>query len=107
ARTPRAARPTARGTTPLKQQVAGRSDDYRVFRSAKPLKDPQTRAILGYDAQDLGKGSLVRDETIESAGTEGQQGAVVPATIDILAAKEEMRIGDRLLPEPPREFQSY
>jgi hypothetical protein len=91
----------------LKQQVAGRSDDYRVFRSAKPLKDPQTRAILGYEAQYLGKASLVRDETIESAATEGQQGAVVPATIDILAAKEEMRIGDRLLPEPPREFQSY
>ena len=27
---------------------------------------------------------------------------VVPATIDIVSAKEEMRVGDRLLPEPPR-----
>lgn len=31
----------------------------------------------------------------------------VPATIDIVSAKEEMRVGDRLLPEPPREFLSY
>ena len=31
----------------------------------------------------------------------------VPATIDIILAKEEMRVGDRLLPEPPRELQSY
>jgi len=99
----------ARGATatPLKQQVAGRSDDYRVFRSAKPLRDPVTRAILGYEAHYLGKASLVRDETTEAVTTDGRQGAVVPATIDILSAKEEMRIGDRLLPEPPREFQSY
>jgi hypothetical protein len=99
----------ARGAaaTPLKQQVAGRSDEYRVFRNAKPLKDPLTRAILGYEAQYLGKASLVRDETAEPAAPDGQQGAVVPATIDIVSAKEEMRVGDRLLPEPPREFQSY
>jgi len=32
---------------------------------------------------------------------------LVPATIDIMQAKEEMRVGDRLLPEPPREFSNY
>jgi hypothetical protein len=31
----------------------------------------------------------------------------VPATIDIIDAKEEMRVGDRLLPEPPQQLQSY
>ncbi len=31
----------------------------------------------------------------------------VPATIDIVVAKEEMRVGDRLIPEPPRELRSY
>src|SRR5688572_8817477 len=100
----------ARGATPLKQQVAGRSDDYRVFRSAKPLMDPQTRAILGYEAQYLGKASLVRDESIEAAGDgvgEYANTTVVPATIDVVSAKEEMRVGDRMLPEPKREFQSY
>ncbi len=94
----------ARGATatPLQQRVAGRSDDYRVFRDARPLTDPKTRAILGYEAKYLGKASLVRSET-----TEASSNTVVPATIDIVSAKEEMRVGDRLMPEPPREFQSY
>ena len=35
------------------------------------------------------------------------EGEIVPATIDIIKAKEEMRVGDRLLPEPPREFPNY
>jgi hypothetical protein len=98
----------ARGltTAPLMQRVAGRADDYRVFRNATALKDPVTQAVLGYEAQYLGKASLVRDETLESAASDAR-GVVVPATIDILSAKEEMRIGDRLLPEPPREFVSY
>jgi LysM repeat protein len=34
-------------------------------------------------------------------------GELVPATIDIVSAKEEMLVGDRLLPEPPREFPNY
>jgi hypothetical protein len=32
---------------------------------------------------------------------------VVPATIDIISAKEEIRVGDRLLPEPPRQLLTY
>jgi hypothetical protein len=101
----------ARGlaTAPLNQRVAGRTDDYRVFRNAKALKDPVTQAILGYEAQYLGKASLVRSEGSElvRTGNGGQQNMLVPATIDIVSAKEEMRVGDRLLPEPPRQFLSY
>jgi hypothetical protein len=99
----------ARGLTPLQQSVAGRSDDYRVFRNAKPLKDPVTNAILGYEAQYLGKASLVRDESFQNvrASSGGERETVVPATIDITAAKEEISIGDRLLAEPPREFFNY
>jgi hypothetical protein len=33
--------------------------------------------------------------------------AIVPATIDIVTAKEEMRVGDRMLPEPAREINTY
>jgi hypothetical protein len=94
---------------PLNQRVAGRADDYRVFRNARPLKDPSTQAILGYEAQYLGRVSLVRSEGSELVKTSsgGQQSMLVPATIDIVSAKEEMRVGDRLLPEPPRQFLSY
>ncbi len=101
----------ARGaaTTPLLQPVGGQNNEYRVFRNARPLKDPMTRAILGYEAQYLGKVSLVRGESTEAVknASGGVDTLPVPATIDIVSAKEEMRIGDRLLPEPPRQFLSY
>ncbi|MBC7621288.1 MAG: LysM peptidoglycan-binding domain-containing protein [Candidatus Saccharibacteria bacterium] len=86
-----------------------RLKQYRVFRNATPLKDPVTKEVLGYEAQYVGKATLVRGETTaqveEKSGTSST--AIVPATIDIIAAKEEMRVGDRLLPEPPRQLQSY
>jgi LysM repeat protein len=83
--------------------------DYRVFRNATPLKDPATGEILGYEAQFLGKAELVRGESTASVtGKDGKTSTdIIPATIDILVAKEEMRVGDRLVPEPPRELLSY
>ena len=83
--------------------------DFRVFRNATPLKDPTTQQILGYEAQYVGKAELVRGEsTVQTEGKDGKaQIERVPATIDIVVAKEEMRVGDRLIPEPPRELRSY
>ncbi|OYU46611.1 MAG: peptidoglycan-binding protein [Burkholderiales bacterium PBB4] len=86
-----------------------RLKQYRVFRNATPLKDPVTSEVLGYEAQYVGKATLMRGESTaqveEKNGTSSP--AIVPATIDIIAAKEEMRVGDRLLPEPPRQLQAY
>ena len=83
--------------------------DYRVFRNATPLKDPTTQQVLGYEAQYVGKAKLVRGEsTVQTRDKDGKaQMEIVPATIDIVASKEEIRIGDRLIPEPPRELRSY
>ncbi|WP_296921991.1 LysM peptidoglycan-binding domain-containing protein [Polaromonas sp.] len=96
------------GGKPL-SDARGEPIDYRVFRNATPLKDPTTGEILGYEAQFVGKAELVRGESI--ANVTGKDGKVsteiVPATIDIVVAKEEMRIGDRLVAEPPRELLSY
>jgi hypothetical protein len=82
---------------------------YRVFRTATPLTDPGTGEILGYEAIYVGKASLVRGETTaEVSDAQGKMStAIVPATIDIVGAKEEMRVGDRLLPEPPRQMTTY
>jgi hypothetical protein len=57
----------------------------------------------------VGRAALVRGEGSELVRTSsgGEENMVVPATIDVVSAKEEMRIGDRLLPEPPRQFLSY
>ena len=99
----------ARGpvSAPLMDDQA-RQKQYRVFRNATPLKDPVTGEVLGYEAQYVGKATLIRGETTTQIEGKGKtESAIVPATIDIIAAKEEMRVGDRLLPEPPRQLQSY
>jgi hypothetical protein len=94
--------------TPL-SVAAGQPRDFRVFRNATPLKDPDSGAVLGYEAQYIGKVQLVRGEsTSQSSDKDGKTVSTpVPATIDVTLSKEEIRVGDRLLPEPPRQFTSY
>jgi LysM repeat protein len=89
-------------------ETAGPIKTFRIFRDATPLTDPGTGEILGYEAQYLGKAQLQRGESTLSEMVEGKEVVtVVPATIDIVSAHEEIRAGDRLLPEPPRELLSY
>ena len=89
-------------------EKAGPIQQFRVFRNATPLKDPGTGEILGYEAQYLGRVKLERGQSTESSMVEGKEVVnVVPATVDVVAASEEIRAGDRLLPEPPLELISY
>lgn len=83
--------------------------EYRVFRNATPLKDPRTGEVLGYEAQFVGQALVERSEgTRTVTGADGQvRREIVPATIDIVMAKEEIRVGDRLIAEPPREVPVY
>ncbi|TAG27689.1 MAG: LysM domain-containing protein [Burkholderiales bacterium] len=82
---------------------------FRVYRNAVPLRDPSTSQILAYEAQYLGTAELIRGESVRDVtGKDGQTAKeLVPATFDITGNKEEMRAGDRLLPEPKREFSAY
>ena len=96
------------GGKPL-SDAKGEPRDYRIFRNATPLKDPSTGEILGYEAQYVGKAELVLGES--TASVTDKDGKVstenVPATLQITVSKEEMRVGDRLVVEPPRELLSY
>jgi hypothetical protein len=85
---------------PLVESPGNRTENFRVFREARPLRDPVGGAILGYEAQYLGRATLARSEVAQAP-------TPVPATVDIVAARGEMRIGDRLLPEPARQLVSY
>jgi len=73
------------------------------------LKDPISGEVLGYEAQYVGKALLVRSETTQSnTNAAGKTTTdIVPATIDIFDAKEEIRVGDRMLPEPPQQLLNY
>jgi hypothetical protein len=89
-------------------ETAGPIKTYRIFRNATPLKDPATGELLGYEAAYLGKAQLKRSQTVAAQLVDGKDVVnVIPATIDIVAAREEMRAGDRLLPEPTRQLLSY
>ncbi|MFY7865629.1 LysM peptidoglycan-binding domain-containing protein [Roseateles sp.] len=82
-----------------------RTVDYRVFRNTRPLIDPSTREILGYEAPYLGTAELIRagDNPVRPDG----KTEIVPATIRIKTVRQEIGVGDRLSPTPPRSFSRY
>ncbi len=89
----------------------GQPYNFRVMRNATPLKDPGTGEILGYETQYIGKTTLVSSEVQRPSKDLDRDGKpfleIIPARIDIVSAKEEIRVGDRLLPEPPRELLNF
>jgi len=70
---------------------------FQVFRPGKPLHDPVTKEIIGYEAMHLGTVKLVR----ESKSANEASSFVVTMT------KEEMGVGDRLLPQEPTPAINY
>jgi hypothetical protein len=70
---------------------------FQVFRPGTPLKDPATNQILGYEAAYLGTIKLDR-----AAATSDEV-----HTFTVTSIKQEMGVGDRLLPIPPRPILNY
>ncbi len=62
----------------------GRTEAFTVFRPDSPLKDPETKSDLGYDAL------YVADSRLVASGD--------PATLRIERSVREVLVGDRLLP---------
>jgi nucleoid-associated protein YgaU len=70
---------------------------FQVFRPGVPLKDPETKAVIGYEAVFLGTVKLERN-------------AKTPDGVDtfmVVSSKEEMAVGDRLKPTPPTPIFNY
>ncbi|HEY0819885.1 MAG TPA: LysM domain-containing protein [Rhizobacter sp.] len=78
----------------------GSSRNFRLFREPRPLKDPSTGEVLGYEAFYLGTAEFTRKGNSST-------GEIVPDTFTISSVRQEMRVGDRLSPVPPREFLNY
>jgi len=67
--------------------------NWNIYRPGKPLKDPESGEIIGYEAFDLGNARLVRPGS--------------PAEVKIIMAREEIGRGDRLTPTPKADIISY
>lgn len=83
----------------------GNGTDFRIFRNARPLTDPTTKEILGYEAPYVGTAELTRRGE-ERTGAGGKT-EIVPATLTIRQVKQEVGIGDRLAPAPARNLERY
>lgn len=78
--------------------------DWQVFRDAKPLVDPETRQILGYEARYVGSAEHLRDGESRPGA---QSGLEVPATFRMTSSREEAGVGDRLIAARVRDFAPF
>jgi hypothetical protein len=79
--------------------------DFRLFREPRPLLDPVTREVLGFEARYVGTAEAVRPAE-DRVGADGKP-VVVPATFVLTSARLEGRVGDRLSPVPPRDLAAF
>ena len=70
---------------------------FQIYRPVTPLKDPVTKQILGYESAFVGAAKL---ERVGKSANEAH-------TLVITNAKEEVAVGDRLLPVPNTEMTNY
>ncbi|MBL8481401.1 MAG: LysM peptidoglycan-binding domain-containing protein [Rhodocyclaceae bacterium] len=73
--------------------LQGDQTRWQAFRPARPIKDPATKEVLGYEAQYLGELRLLRSGD--------------PAELRVLTAREEIGRNDRLVPAEPSQVISY
>lgn len=98
----------SRGETAYVRGDLGGARDFRLFRELKPLLDPESREILGYEGRYVGTAEVVASEGVtapNAAGTGG--GVIIPATFRVTSNRLEAGIGDRLSPVPQQELVAY
>ena len=95
----------ARGDTAYVRGDLSGGNEYRIFRTPKPLRDPTTQEVLGYEATYVGAAEYTRqgETRVDPAG----KAEIVPATFVITNIRQEAGIGDRLAMVPAREFTNY
>lgn len=95
----------SRGDVAYVRGDVSQARDYRVFRQPKALRDPATQEVLGYEAVYLGAAEYTRAAS-EQQQPDGKT-LEVPASVVLTSIRQEIGVGDRLAPVPPREFTNY
>jgi hypothetical protein len=93
----------SRGETAYVRGDLAGARDFRLFRELKPMFDPDTREVLGFEGRYVGTAEFVR----AGAQTSGDKAVVVPATFAITSTRLEALVGDRLSPVPQQELAAY
>jgi hypothetical protein len=95
----------SRGDTAYVRGEIGQEREYRIFREPRPLRDPTTKEILGYEATYVGASEyMVQGETRTNAEGKAE---IIPATFTVTSIRQEAGVGDRLAPVPSREYTNY
>ncbi len=70
---------------------------WQIYRPGKALTDPNTKEVLGYEAQYLG------DARVSRFG----EGVTTPTTLEITRSNQEINRGDRLMPAGTATLPQY
>lgn len=82
---------TGTGDSVFAKNVREGVSTWQIYRPARPLQDPVTQEVLGYEAQYLGSARVTEYGN--------------PSTLEIVNANEEIGVGDLMMPtEPPTVF---
>lgn len=94
-----------RGDTAYVRGDLSGGTDYRIFREPKPLLDPTTKEILGYEAAYVGSAEYTRqgETRVDASG----KAEIIPATFRVTNVRQEAGVGDRLAVVPSREYTNY
>lgn len=96
----------SRGDKAYVRGDVGKDKVFRIFREAKPLKDPTTQEILGYEAPYVGTAEFVRSGS-DGLVANSETTETVPDTVILTSIREEASVGDRLAPVAAREYDNY
>jgi hypothetical protein len=95
----------SRGDLAYARGELGTQREYRIFREPRPMNDPTTGELLGFEASFVGTADYTRPGETRSLADGKEQ--IVPATVRVTSVRQEAGVGDRLSPVPPREFTNY
>lgn len=95
----------SKGDTAYVRGDRGENTVFRIFRQARPLSDPVTREVLGFEAPYVGTAELVRKG--DAQGQAAGKAEVVPDTFLVTSIRQEAGVGDRLAPVVAREYENY
>ena len=95
----------SRGETAYVRGDLGGARSFTLFRQGKPLKDPGTQEVLGFEAGFVGTAEFVRAEG--QAQAQAGSSLPVPSTFVMTGGPQEAGVGDRLVPVPPRDYTAY